>query len=69
MTVYKTNFLNNLAKLFKAYGIKAVTRNGDDVEIMFNDPEEGSLKFRIYVGEMFCEVQTTEDYKPNTADE
>lgn len=64
MTIMQMEFLNDLAKLLKAYNVSSITRFGDDVDIRFSDPEENPLRFRIYADGIFHEVQTVQDYKP-----
>ena len=64
MTIMQMDFLNELAKLFKAYNVAVVTRYDGGLEIHFKDPEEYPLRFMVYADEIFHEVQTTEDYKP-----
>lgn len=64
MTIKQMQFLDHLAKLFKAYDVTCFRRDGEDVIAVFKDPEEYPLKFRIYADEIFSEVETKEDYKP-----
>lgn len=64
MTIMQRDFLDSLAKLFKAYNVACVRGTIENVEIIFKDPEEEPLKFFRYSDEIFHQVQTKQNYKP-----
>ena len=64
MTIMQRDFLDNLAKLFKAYKVISVCAVNDKIYIDFEN--ERSMELMKWNGdeEIFRDVMTKADYKP-----
>lgn len=65
MTIMQRDFLDHLAKLLKTYNVDSIYAVMDKIIIEFED--ENMMQFTGYNGasEIFREVATQTDYKPN----
>ena len=68
MNVYYKSFLDDLAKLLRAYNVRNICAVMDKIIIDFED--ENSMQFLSYNGEreIFGEVMTRTDYKADIAE-
>ena len=64
MTIYQMSFLDELAKLLKAYNVSDMCAVMNNIIIRFDESGD-DMQFSAYDHEIFRDVKTKTDYKPN----
>lgn len=63
MTIYQMSFLDELAKLLKAYNVSDMCAVMNNIIIRFNESVD-DMQFAAYDHNIFKEVKTQVDYMP-----